>query len=327
MSNLNKKFHDFTNAVSDKKVYTDSEIMELFRTTVGIQLSSLGDDTINLIPIPQGRSINELGGMYSNLTAWIVEASKSLASRLNIEYLREQSHAMYYVDVKFFNKESFGEYRRVINTTKPVIHVMKTWVFAESLSRISPLVDELAHIFQTYNLNLIPRLDLVIEKSRQYGVSRYDYFINEVDYVPVYNYAAWAKNGKPAGSSKHSIRIKSLFHAMEIAGREANWYVENVLRNENISGDKILLDGLGVGWTKANMDDYDAIGSWQASRLARYLEALRKKDKILAQKIIDEVILIDSDFFSIINGVGDIDQQDLLESNDITLFCHSVRYK
>lgn len=303
--------------------YSDKSVMDHFRDTIGIQLSSLGDDTINLILMGENRDISEISPMYKNLTSWIVEASKSLASRLNIEYLREQSHAAYYVDYKCFNEESYGKYRRFIAVCKPVAHVGKTWVFAEKLSRISPLVDELALIFQTYNLNLIPRLDILIDMMRKYQIPRYDFFISEVDYVPLYNVAGWKRANKPKGLSKFHIRIKSLFHAMEIAGREANWYVENVLRNSNISGDKLLLDGLGVGWTKANMDDYNAISSFEASRLARYLEALRKNELSRAAAINAEVQEMDTDFFVILNNVRDSDEKDVLESDDITMFYHS----
>lgn len=312
--------------VQDKpaEAISDKDLMKLFRTTVGVALSSLGDDTIVLLLLSLKRNINEITGMYKNLTSWVVEATKSLASRLNVEYLREQSHAMYLVDYKCFNTIAFEEYRRFIVVCKPAAHVGKTWAFAESLSRISKLVDEMALIFQTYNLNLYPRLDLIIDGIRKYKVSQFDLFIEPVDYVPIYNEKAWAKAGKPKGSSKHSIRINSLSHALEIAGKEANWYTENVLKNSNISGSKMLLEGLGVSWTKSNMDDYDAISSFQASRLARYLNALRTKDQKLQERILSEVFLIESDFYKVLNGLKGADEKDVIESSDLTLFAHSV---
>lgn len=302
---------------------TDKEIMELFRNTIGVALSSLGDDTIILLLLSAKRNINEITGMYENLTSWVVEATKSLASRLNVEYLREQSHAMYLVDYKCFNTLAYNEYRKFIALCKPAAHVGKTWAFAESLSRISKLVDEMALIFQTYNLNLYPRLDLIIDGIRKYKISQFDLFIDPVDYVPIYNEKAWTKAGRPKGSSKYSVRIKSLNQALEIAGKEANWYTENVLKNPNISGSKLLLEGLGISWTKANMDDYDALSSFQASRLARYLNALRTKDQKLQERIIAEVSLIDSDFYKVLNGLKGADESDVEESSDLTLFAHS----
>lgn len=312
---------------SPSKPWDAMQHIQEYLDTIGLQISSLGDDSYALQLVSSNHTMEELTPFYKSLYGWIVEMMKSLVSNAPVlEYLREQAHGGYLVDYKCFNVEYAGKMKRFIVTCKPASHVMKTTGFSEQLSRISPLVEEIAQLMRIYNLNLHPRLDIIVQDSIDVGIPRYKFFTEAFDYVPIYNVEAWRKAGKPKGASNHSIRIKTLDRAMQVASEEARWYTAKKSGKsiDEIDAEKALLESIGLSYTHSAMEDYNAISSFKASRLCRYLSALNRKEYKLAEKIIQEVFEVKTDFYTVVNGLMDVPTEDLESIGDITELSHSV---
>lgn len=315
-------------AESDKTDETNKELVPTVEEVFNIYsevfecLSSLGDDTINVLLKNKDRDIEDMTPIYSAATGWVVEVLKSLVSKFCSEYLREQTHAGYLVRYKTFSPLCRGEYKTFICTCKPTAHVSRTWAFPESLSRISPLIDEIGMISKTDNLRLHPRLDIILQRMLDYGIFRYHLWSQPVDYVPIWNMKSWKNAGKPTGASSFSVKIHNLREAFKIAEKEAEWYTVNIMKQSGSESDITFKEAIGVNYNSSEMTGLNVESSLMASRTVRMMYALAKGETANVKKITEEVKLYPTDFFKIMNNLSDADQQDIDESSDITEFCH-----
>lgn len=294
-------------------MFTAETIIQDFHSNVGDCLSSLGDDTTVIQVVYTGEDFNFtiITNLYKSVANWDVELKKSLVGRTTTEFLREQTHGGYVVSYKMFNKNFDQQIKHITDSAKPVSHVMKTFFAAESLSRISKLLDAIAGISKLSNINLIPKISTLVDCFLEYNIDKFKLFTEACDYVPIWNTKAWAAAGKPETPNKYSVHIKDIKAAMTLAGKESEWYASNVLKG-SVSGKDVMTDAIGLSWTKSNMSDYDHISSLEASRLFRYLVARNKGDRALCDKIEKEVQEIPgiSDFYDEINGIKEVVDDD-----------------
>lgn len=277
-----------------------------FLETVGLSVTSLGDDTFALISVAPNHSVEEITAFYAAETQWEVELKKSLVTYCNGEYLREQPHPDYYIDLKCFAPEIGNVYKRFIAICKPTSHVLKTLAFPEGMDSRSDMIKAIGTIAKLLNLNLHPNLLYIIEQLK--SVMLFRLFTEQFYYVPVYNKAAWVKAGKPSQGSKYHVLVKGYADGVQIASREATWLVEQQGGVGKQKSDD-LKDAIGLSWTTNQMEEYDPLSYMAQSRLVRMIMALYRQDTTLANKINNEVVSIKTDFFTKVNA-PDTDSDD-----------------
>lgn len=270
-----------------------------FLETIGLCVTSLGDDTFALISVAPNHTVEEITAFYAAETQWEVELKKSLVTSCNGEYLREQPHPDYYIDLKCFAPEIGNVYKRFIAICKPTSHVLKTLAFPESMESRSDMIKAIGTIAKLLNLNLHPNLLYIIEQLK--SVMLFKLFTEQFYYVPVYNKEAWVKAGKPSQGSKYHVLVKGYAEGVQIASREATWLVQ---QQGGVGKEKSedLKDAIGLSWTTNQMEEYDPLSYMAQSRLVRMIMALYRQDTTLADKINKEVVRIKTDKFNKINA-------------------------
>jgi hypothetical protein len=291
------------------------DVRDLFIKTIGMQVSALGDDFISLILISPDHSTSEITASYDSITGWTVELSKSLTSKCSGEFLRNQPHPSYIIEKKLTRPDRMGEMRNFVVSIKPNIQNLK--ITPESINGASPLCREVQKLSQLYNQNDEPHLSEYLDDLINIGFFEHKLFTEDFDYVPNYNVDRWKGDGKPQLPNKHSIRIKGVQHALQIAGKEAQWY-ETMKNNNDISSEKALLTMMGMTYAQSQAEDYDHVSSLMSSRLVRMLEAKRRKNTKLVERINNEVRLVKNHKLHLqINGLDEEGSEDVDLINNI----------
>lgn len=284
------------------------EVDSWYLNVFGLCISSLGDDTSSFIMISPNHTFEEMTPFYKVVSGWIVEVKKSLASPFNGEYLREQPHNGFVTKVKSFAPLSpftDGTWVTNIIICKPTATVLRSLFGTENIESKSPLVREIGKLARVLNVNLHPRIDLIIQGLVDNGATEFGLFTKPFDYVPMDCLQAWKAAGKPERSKWH-VRIENLSKGLSVAGRDA-LYLEKINKQpQSKDGDSALVRAIGQSYTKTAMEDYNMSTYLPSTRVARWINAINQGRVSLAQKIVQEVRVIETDYFKKFNNPEEV---------------------